>query len=86
MAHGMRQGTSFLPPKMKGKLEEKLGTAWMAGNMIFPMLEDSSKPKIPFTWLNVTCFCTLSTFLVKEKNTITFSIKAIHSNLLCNDV
>lgn len=63
MAQGMRQGTSFLPPKMRGKLEEKLGAAWMAGNMIIPILLDSSNPKIPFTWLKVTCFCTFRTFL-----------------------
>ena len=49
MAQGMRQVTSFLPSKMKGKEEEKDGTAWMAGNMIFPMFVLLSKPKMPRT-------------------------------------
>jgi hypothetical protein len=45
----MRQDTFFLSPKMKGKEEEKDGTAWIAGNMIFPMFVLLSNPKIPRT-------------------------------------
>ena len=47
MAHRMRQGTFFLPSKMKGKVDEKDGAAWIAGKAIFPIEQLSSKPKIP---------------------------------------
>ena len=50
----MRQVTVFLSPKMKGKDEEKDGTAWIDGNMIFPMFVLLSNPKIPRTLENKT--------------------------------
>merc|ERR1712062_191573 len=37
IAQGIRHVMSFRLPKMKGKLELKLGTAWTAGNIILPM-------------------------------------------------
>jgi hypothetical protein len=33
----MRQGISFLPLKINGKLPEKEGAAWMDGKWIFPI-------------------------------------------------
>lgn len=55
MAHGIKQCT-FLLPKMNGNEDENDGAAWTAGNAIFPIGSESPKPKIPFTWLNVTHF------------------------------
>lgn len=45
MAQGIRQGTFFLSPKMKGKDEENEGADCVAGKLIFPMqlLENNNK-------------------------------------------
>ena len=52
MAQGMRQGTSLAPlPKTCGKAAGKEGAACTAGKACLPMLTESSKPKMPLTWL-----------------------------------
>lgn len=55
MAHGIKQFT-FFSPNINGNVDENAGAACTAGNAIFPMGSESPKPKIPFTWLNVTHF------------------------------
>mmetsp|Transcript_68936 Transcript_68936/g.166672 ORF Transcript_68936/g.166672 Transcript_68936/m.166672 type:complete len:214 (-) Transcript_68936:562-1203(-) len=62
MAHGMRQGTVVSPPKMCGKEDENDGAACTAGKACLPMLTESSKPKMPLTWLYVVAFCILRMF------------------------
>ena len=37
IAQGIRQGTFFLSPKIKGNDEEKEGAACVAGKLILPM-------------------------------------------------
>ena len=49
MAQGIKHGTSDLVPKISGKELLKEGVACTAGKAILPMLEDSSKPNMPFT-------------------------------------
>jgi len=49
MAHGIKHGTSFLPLKICGNVELKLGAAWTAGKAILPIEEASVKPKMLFT-------------------------------------
>lgn len=55
MAQGIKQCT-FFSPNMNGNVDENAGAACTAGNAIFPIGSESPKPKIPFTWLNVTHF------------------------------
>ena len=43
--------TSFLFPKICGKLEAIEGAAWIAGYAIFPLLSLSTKPKRPLIFL-----------------------------------
>ena len=62
IAHGMRHGMSTRSPKMCGKLDGNDGAAWTAGKACLPMLAESSKPKIPLTWLYVTAFWILHMF------------------------
>mmetsp|Transcript_56810 Transcript_56810/g.126862 ORF Transcript_56810/g.126862 Transcript_56810/m.126862 type:complete len:228 (+) Transcript_56810:584-1267(+) len=57
IAHGMRQGIVVSSPKIWGKLVGKEGAACTAGKACLPMFAESSKPKIPLTWLYVTAFC-----------------------------
>jgi hypothetical protein len=52
ISHGIRQGTSSFPLNICGKAELKLGAAWIAGKLIFPMLSLSENPKIS---LNTIC-------------------------------
>jgi len=51
IAHGIKHGTSPRSPKIWGKLDEKLGAAWIAGKWLLPMLSDSTKPKVAFDWV-----------------------------------
>merc|ERR1712123_451816 len=51
IAQGIKQGTVLLSPKMKGKELLNEGAAWIAGNAILPIVQESSNPKIPLTWL-----------------------------------
>eukprot|EP00962_Isochrysis_galbana_P028988 scaffold9221_cov118-Isochrysis_galbana.AAC.2 len=57
IAHGMRHGMSERLPKISGKDDGNEGAACTAGKACLPMLHESSKPKIPRTWLYVTAFC-----------------------------
>ena len=58
MAHGIRHGTFCWPAivasKTCGKDDENDGAACTAGKACLPMLTESSKPKMPLTWLYVT--------------------------------
>jgi hypothetical protein len=63
IAQGMRQGMLLLPLNISGNDELKLGAAWMEGKLILPIQVLSSNPNMPFTWLNVTNFCTRHIFL-----------------------
>merc|ERR1719198_2477416 len=60
MAHGIRHGTfccaGIDASKMCGKDDENDGAACTAGKACLPMLTESSKPKMPLTWLYVTAF------------------------------
>lgn len=54
MAHGIKQGTSVLSPKIWGNEFENDGAAWMEGKWLFPMLSlqrtmphgDSQSPSV----------------------------------------
>ena len=56
MAQGIRHCMSFLCPKIMGNVVLNAGTAWTAGNPIFPMLSLSWNPKQFRTWFVVTHF------------------------------
>ena len=58
----MRHGTSTRLPKMCGNDDGNDGAACTAGKACLPMLTESSKPKMPFTWLYVTAFWILRMF------------------------
>lgn len=46
IAQGIKQGTSVLSPKIWGNELLKLGAAWIEGKCDFPMLSESTKPKV----------------------------------------
>mmetsp|Transcript_10329 Transcript_10329/g.34195 ORF Transcript_10329/g.34195 Transcript_10329/m.34195 type:complete len:216 (-) Transcript_10329:1187-1834(-) len=65
MAHGIRHAICATSPHLdKGVLNDdaKDGAAWMAGNALWPMLDDPSNPNAPRAVLYVTLFQILTTF------------------------
>lgn len=62
IAHGIKQGTSVLSPKIWGNELEKDGAAWIAGKWLLPMLSDSTKPNVALDCVYVSCLAILTMF------------------------